>query len=164
MRTSAYSEEFRMNALQKLLSPGSPGLREIAENIGIPWSTLYSWKRKYASKTPMKKNKRIENWSLEQKLEAVVKTSSMSENELGEYLRGNGLHSSDVESFKMEFLKTASEKGRPKLDPEVARLRTQNKTLERELKRKDTALAEYCARVILLKKSHEIWGDPEEGE
>ena len=110
------------------------------------------------------KNKLISNWTPEQKLEAVFLTRSMNEQELGEYLRKNGLHSNDLESFKKDALAGFKTVGRPKHDPEIAILKKKQVKLEREIKRKDKALAEYSARVILLKKSHEIWGEPEDDE
>ena len=112
----------------------------------------------------MKKSKKIESLTPEKKLDVVIKAASMSEQELGEFLRSNGLHSSDLETMRKECLPVSNSKGRPRLDPEVTELRKQNKTLLKDLKRKDAALAEYSARVILLKKSHEIWGTDEGDE
>jgi len=43
-------------------------------------------------------------------------------------------------------------------------LKHKEKRLEKELHRKDRALAEMSARIILLKKSRLIWGDAEEDE
>jgi len=166
LNKTVYNSSFKENAIQQLLRPDSPGLNATASKIGIPQSTLYCWKRKYANNNGMKKqkDKTVENWTPEQKLEAVIATASMTENELGEYLRTNGLHSSDLKNFKSDFLQNSPGRGRPKLEPEVAELRKKNKMLERDVKRKDKALAEFSARVILLKKSHEIWGAPEDGE
>jgi len=163
---TSYSEDFKQNAVKKLLSPGSGGLRATAVKMGIPQSTLFGWKEKYAKNSTMKKskNKTIADWTAEEKLDAIIKTASMNEHELGEYLRSNGLHSSDLESFKKEFLTGVKAKGRPVVTQEVVKLRKKNKALEKNLKKKDKALAEYSARVILLKKSHEIWGDPEDEE
>jgi len=81
-------------------------------------------------------------------------------------LRSKGLLSTDLENWKKEFYSSQQKNkgGRPKLDPEVAKLKKREKTLERDLKRKDKALAEMSARVVLLKKSHEIWGLPEDEE
>lgn len=158
-----YTDSFKENAVKQLLSAPSRGLTDTACKIGIPISTLQSWRKKYAITTVMK-NKTIKDWSPEQKLEAMIKTASMNENELGEYLRTNGLYSSDLESFKRDALTGFKSVGRPKLDREVIELRKQEKQLKRNLKRTQTALAEQSARIILLKKSHEIWGDPEDDE
>ncbi len=162
LNNKTYNNSFKENAVQQLLRPNSLGLSATASKIGIPPSTLYGWKKKYANETFMKKT--INDWTPEQKLEAIIKTSSMAENELGEYLRSNGLFSSDLENFKKESLAGFKLKGRPKLDPEVVELRKQKKVLERDLRRTEKALAEQSARIILLKKSQEIWGDQEEDE
>lgn len=161
-----YSESFKENAVKKLLLPGSGGLSATAKKLNIPPTTLFGWKKKYANNSIMngKKDKSTNQWSAEEKLEAVIKTASMSENEFGEYLRANGLHSSDLEAFKKELISSIPAKGRPKLDPEIVELRKANKQLERDLKRQTTALAEQSARIILLKKSHEIWGVEEDEE
>ena len=54
--------------------------------------------------------------------------------------------------------------GRPKLDTEVAKLKTKEKELQRDLRRKEKALAEMAARVILLKKTQLLFADDEEDE
>ena len=165
MKLKHYSEEFKQDAVKKHLTLGLT-YPELSEKLGVSHSSIYNWVRKYgniATMTKQNKNSPLK-WSPEQKLEAVIKTASMNEEELGQYLRSNGLHSTDLENFKNSFLEGFSSKGRPKLDPEVTKLRKQNNELSRNLKNKDKALAEYSARVILLKKSHEIWGTPEEDE
>lgn len=163
---TTYNESFKENAVKQLLSPESRGLKATASKIGIPTSTLYGWKQKHANYSDMKKSKKqsINSWTPEYKLEAIIKTASMSEHEIGEYLRKNGLHASDLESFKEDALAGFKTVGRPKIDPEIVTLKKDKKKLEKEIKRKDRALAEYSARVILLKKSHEIWGEPEDDE
>jgi transposase len=164
MVNKTYNEEFKLNAVKALLMPGSPGLNATSRKFDLAPSTLYTWKKKYANDSPMKKSTKIESWTPEKKLEVVIKTYSMHDEELGEFLRSNGLHSSDLDTFKKECLPSANSKGRPRLDPEVVELRKQVKTLNSNLKRKDAALAEYSARVILLKKSQEIWGANEDDE
>lgn len=161
-----YSDEFKEMAVQKLLS-GSMGLNGTSRNIGVPATTLFGWKKKYVNKQPMKienKIKKATDWSAKQKLQAVIETSSMAENELGSYLRKHGLHSSNIEDWRETAVGAFKPVGRPKKDSEVFELRKEKKELQRNLNRKDKALAEMSARVVLLKKSHEIFGDNEEGE
>lgn len=163
-----YNEGFKEAAVKKLLSPGSLGLKRTAHHLGVPSSTLFEWKVKYANKVNMKQTKKlrlVKDWTSEEKLGALLETAKMSENELGKYLRANGLHSSDLESFKHELLSSSTpSRGRPKLDPEVVQLRKDVKILSRDLNKKDKALAEMSARVILLKKSRLLWGEPEDEE
>ena len=87
---NTYTKSFKDNAISKLLMPGSPGLSATARKIGIAPSTLFGWKEKYVNNIYMKnskKNKKLDNWSAEKKLNVLIKTASMNENELGEYLR-----------------------------------------------------------------------------
>jgi len=166
VRNSSYNTDFKEMAVRKLLLPGAPTLTEVAREIGISPSTLFGWKQKYVNGSGMKskKSKSAKNWTAEQKLKAVAETLSLSENELGEYLRKNGLHSSDLQEWKDQFLKSQKGAGRPKKDPEIFQLKKKEKELQRELRRKDKALAEMSARVILLKKSHAIFGVDEDDE
>lgn len=159
-----YTLGFKQNAVKQHLA-SSRSYPQSAVKLGLSQSTLYYWVQKYASTQLMTKSNKKE-WMPEQMLEAIMKTASMNEQELGEYLRSNGLLSSELEEFKNEFINLKKEKkrGRPQLDPELVKLRKENKKMESDIKRKDRALAEYCARVILLKKSHEIWGTNEDDE
>jgi transposase-like protein len=166
LKQKKYTESFKERAVEKLQSPWSSGIRAVASELGLPKSTLWYWKEKYAKTTYMKKNttKSGKNWSSEQKLDVLIKTSSMSENELGIYLRSNGLHSSDIMAFKNDLTSSSGKVGRQKLDPEVVGLRKTVKTLEKDLRKNQAVQAEQNARIKLLKKSHEIWGQPEDEE
>jgi transposase len=169
MRTiSKYDESFKVVAVQKALSPGAPSLSKIANNLGVPVATLFGWTKKYGIEVDMKKSTSKKaskrEFSAEEKLQAIINKSTMSENEYGEYLRSSGLLSTDVENFKNEYFLLIKEKSKVKVDHEVIHLRKEKKFLESDLYRKDKALAEMSARIVLLKKSHLLWGDPEDDE
>ena len=134
---------------------------QIAEKNGLHHSSVRNWIKIYANHSSMKKSK---EWSPEKKLKAVAQTLTMNENEIGEFLRSNGLHANELEEWKQLFYSALKPVGRPKLDPELVELRAKEKELSRDLKRKDKALAEMSARVILLKKSHLLFGVNEEDE
>jgi len=164
MRNVNYSESFKKSAVEKFLSSNSGTLKNTADKLGVPMSTLYGWKAKYANITSMTKSKKNKEYSPEQKLEILIKTSSMNEVELGTYLRSEGLHAADIKTFESDCLSGFKTKGRPKLDPELVNLRKEHKLLKRDHKKTQAALAEQSARIILLKKSHEIWGVKEDDE
>ena len=157
-----YTEGFKESTIQKIMMPGGPSIMEIAEKTGVHHTSIRQWKRKYVNRVAMKKTKKC--WTPEEKLQAINETSAMSEHELGEYLRKNGLHSADLKEWKRASLAALKSVGRPKKDPEVFDLRKEKKDLERNLNRKDKALAEMSARVILLKKRNLIFGDEEDDE
>ena len=167
MRTiRMYDEAFKTMAVQKALSPGASSFSKVAKSLGVPATTLYGWTEMYANIGVMKKRipkatSSKNEFTSEEKLQAIINQSTMTENEYGEYLRSRGLHSADVENFRNEYFLLLKDKGRIKQDPEVVSLRREKKNLQSDLNRKDKALAEMSARIVLLKKSHLLWGDPE---
>ena len=132
-------------------------------------TTLYGWVKMYGRVKVMKKStlnskSPKKEFTAEEKLQSIINKSTMAENEFGEYLRSNGLHSADIENFRNEYFLFSREKVRAKQDPELILLRKEKKDLQSNLYRKDKALAEMSARIVLLKKSHLLWGDPEAEE
>ena len=150
----------------KLLSPGGPSFTVLSEETGVHHTSLRQWVKAYGNGRSMtKKSKAPSKFTPEEKLQIIIETSSLKEQALGDYLRKNGLHSALLEVWKQEaFAGMKSSPGRPKKDSEVVELKHKEKRLEKELHRKDRALAEMAARIILLKKSRLIWGDAEEEE
>ena len=160
-----YSNEFKSKMVTKLLSPGGPSFTVLSEETGVHHVTLRHWVKAYANGRSMTKKSKSSKFSPEEKFQILMETASLKENELGDFLRKKGLHSSQLEEWKQEaFSGMKSTPGRPKKDSEVVELKNKEKRLEKELHRKDRALAEMSARIILLKKSRLIWGDAEEDE
>ena len=164
MQRQVYNDGFKKAAVQRLLAPNSLGLSGTARQIGIPTTTLYNWKEKYANSASMKKTndyRLAKDWTPEEKLEALNKTYAMSENDLGAYIRSKGLNSCELKAFRNDCLSGMAAKGRPRLAPEVVELRKDVRDLTKDLNNKDKALAEVSARIVLLKKSQLLWGGPE---
>ena len=107
----------------------------------------------------MSSKKRPQNWSGEEKMQAVIAYVGIDEEARGRYLRENGLYSVDVERWREEMMKVLGKKSK-KGDPKDRRIRE----LEGELRRKEKALAETAALLVLKKKAQEIWGESEEGK
>lgn len=156
-----HSQEFKESIIKKITTPGGPTIMQMSEKTGIHHTSIRNWVKSCGNRSGMTKSK---EWTPEKKLQAIAHTLSMSEKELGEFLRSNGLHSSDLEQWKQDFYSSQQTVGRPRNDRELNQLRTKEKELSKDLRRKDRALAEMSARVILLKKSHAIFGEPEEDE
>jgi len=89
-----------------------------------------------------------------------VKYENLDEEQRGIYLREKGLHSVHQERWQQEFVEIyASRKKKTRGgDPRQKRI----KELEGDLRRKDKALAETAALLVLKKKAQAIWGDPED--
>ena len=111
------------------------------------------------------KNRRPEDWSPEERLNAVFAALKLSDQDLGEFLRKSGLHSHHIDEWQREISADFLSKrkaGRPRKDPELVALEEENKGLKRDLHRKNMALAEQTALVVLQKKAQKIWGRDEE--
>ena len=98
-------------------------------------------------------------WNAEAKLKAVVDTSSLVDTELGNYLRHEGLYSNQVVDWRAEIIEYFATKPKFVKDERDEQIRV----LEREILRKDKALAEASALLILQKKVDLIWGSKDEG-
>ena len=100
---------------------------------------------------------RPQDWSPEEKLLVVVESRGLTDQELGAFLRKEGLHQAQLDEWSAPpgaALEPAACKGTKKASAESKRIRE----LERELRRKEKALAEAAALLILKKKAQAIWG------
>ena len=163
---TSYSSEIREVMVNKLCQPNGPSPYQLAKETGISVGSLYKWRHKAGGVKEMSKDRRPEDWSPEERLEAVFMAQGLSEHDYGEFLRSKGLYSHHIDEWKLGIqatFKTIKKKaGRPKKDPELAAAQKKLKILERDLLRKDRALAEQSAVIILQKKVDELWAEEEE--
>ena len=160
-----YSSEIKETMVAKLCSPGGPSAYQLAKETGISQGSLYAWVQDFGKGGRVKKERRPEDWSPEERLHVVFEAQGLGEQALGELLRKKGLHSHHIEAWKKEAIADAAGKkkrGCPRKDPELVALEDENKHLKRDLRRKDRALAEQTALVILKKKAQELWGKDED--
>jgi transposase len=87
---------------------------------------------------------------------AVFEASKLSDDKLGEFLRREGLHEAQLEEWRKAAVMSLADAPRSKARSKEAK---KIKELERELRRKDKALAEASALLILKKEVEAIWGD-----
>ena len=163
-----YSSELRESMVSKLCLPGGPSVYQLAKETGISPGSLYKWVQSHGGGIRVGNHRKPKDWSPEERLQAVFETNNLEDPDLGEYLRSNGIHSNQISEWKVELsaLVSNSKKkaGRPRKDPELVALETEIKSLKRDLRRKNAALAEQTALVILQKKAEELWGRAEDDE
>lgn len=102
-----------------------------------------------------KNDRRPEDWSAAEKLAAVMEASGLRDEELGEFLRREGLHEAQLTQWRQAALEALGGGKPSRVAAEGRRVRE----LEREVQRKDKALAEAAALLVLQKKVRAIWGD-----
>ncbi|EQD55431.1 transposase IS3/IS911 family protein, partial [mine drainage metagenome] len=90
-----------------------------------------------------------------QKLATVVETASLNEAELGEYCRGTGLYPDEVHAWRAAAEAALGGGLVPLKQLREAKAADQKRlrALERELRRKEKALAETAALLTLRKKA-----------
>lgn len=158
-----YSMQFKKQMVQKMVGPGKRSANLLAKEVGIPQQTLSRWKRELAGglEIPKEPGMRPQDWSAEDRLQVVIESGGLSEAELGAFLRRKGLHSSDLEQWRSAAREALAP--RPKRRKKPSAEQREVRRLERELARKEKALAEAAALLILKKKAQAIWGDEDAG-
>ncbi len=137
----------------------------------MPPCTLKAWVQRSASGEGMKNKYRGPKGSassskkigLEEKLKILLESANLAEAELGEYLRRHGLHKAQIEEWKLELQEALRGPSRAERSNEN-KLRFEKVRLEKDLHRKDKALAEATALLILKKKASLLWGTDEGDE
>ncbi len=161
-----YSEEFKESVIKKMMPPKPVSVRQLCNDTGVSDVTLYKWRKDIRNRgiaVPSDQSK-PDNWSAEDKLAVVIETASLNEVQLSEYCRSKGLHPDQVEQWKVSAL--AGYQQSVQARKEVQRCRQEDrkkiKQLEKQLHRKEKALAETAALLVLSKKCEAIWGVNEE--
>ena len=164
-----HSEKFKSRMVSKMVGPHALSANALSAEVGIAQPTLSRWLREACMDSSMAKKsdrskrgsrgRRPQDWSPEEKFRVVVESSGLTEEELGAFLRQEGLHQAQLDEWSATARTSLLvRKGSRKPSAESKRIRE----LERELRRKEKALAEAAALLILKKKAQAIWGDEDD--
>ena len=161
-----YSKEYRESILRRIMPPNSESIARIAKEEGISEQTLRNWQKRarrdgYAAPGT---DAQSEEWSTQDKFVIVVETASMNESELAEYAREKGLYVEQIKAWRDACMNANGgiAKEAARLNRALKDSQKERRKLERELHRKEKALAEAAALLVLRKKARAIWGDPED--
>ena len=164
-QVTQYSAAIKSSFLTKAMAPNAPGVVELAKEFNIPYPTAYTWKRTMLKKTKSKQlnsPQRPHDKSPEAKLQAVMDTLGKTEQEQSEYCRTQGIYSHHLEAWKKQMLEGLGAINAKERKAEHQQAQNEVKQLKRDLRRKDKALAEVSALLILKKKADLIWGVDED--
>lgn len=161
-----YSAERKEAILRQMMPPENKPVSELARENGITEQTLYTWRRQLkAQGVPVPGDgKNAEEWSSEDKFAVVLETAALNAAELAEYCRRKGLYVEQIAAWRdvcREANAHSAERTREQRE-QSKNDRKRIRQLEKELHRKEKALAEAAALLILRKKAQAIWGAPEE--
>jgi len=159
-----YDKELKESLIQRMMQNES--VISLSKETGIAEVTLYKWKKKAkeSNKPIPNNNVSTEQWSTQDKFMIVVETATLSEIELAKYCRSKGLYVEQVEAWRDACLQANGGVAQQatKLQKELRDKEKENQQLKKELKRKESALAETAALLVLRKKASAIWGENEE--
>lgn len=156
-----YTRTFREQMVRKMLPPMLVSANALSKKSGVAQATLSKWLREMRTVAVVSKSgdRSAKKWTWGEKLRVVAEAMKLGDSEVGEFLRREGLHEEQLEKWRADAeagFGDAPRKGRR--SKEAKRIRE----LERELRRKDRALAEAAALLVLKKKAAMIWGDEED--
>lgn len=168
-QVTRYSAQFKENILAKALASNAPSPVKLAQEANIPYGTLHTWIKMSKKKSHINNGKaslppsaRPIDQSPEAQLRAVLDTMGKTASEKAAYCREHGFYIHQLDEWREQILNGLGKAPSKKAKAEHQQLMLENKRLQRDLKRKDKALAEVCALLILKKKADSIWGEAEE--
>jgi transposase len=161
-----YSEEFKSSIIAKMLPPNNVPVAQLVRETGIPKDTLYTWRSKHrkALGRTAEQPPTSGELSSDEKFAVVIESASLNEVGLGEYCRRKGLYLEQISAWRNACMQANAAQA-PKVDQTKLKAQAkQIKQLEAELRRKEKALAETAALLVLQKKIQDLWGEPEDGK
>lgn len=148
-----YGQEFKSRAVARLLPPESASVDDVSSEIGVSTSTLERWRSEALSEVG-----REQVWTAAARFEAVLTTAVMDETAKGAWCRANGVYLHELTAWRQSATQALAAPQEMRASPQQTKLdRKRIKELERDLRRKEKALAETAALLVLSKKAAAIF-------
>lgn len=164
--TIRYTQEMKDAVLVRMMPPNNESVKSISEELGISAQSLYKWRNKArigGNATPGN-GQTSDRWSSEDKFLVVLETYAMNQAELAEYCRKKGLYKEQIDAWRSVCLSanTGEINQTKRLSQELKEEKKRTSEIEKDLRKKEKALAEAAALLLLRKKAGAIWGDLED--
>jgi transposase len=143
-----YGQAYKDRIVARLLPPESAAIEVVSREVGVSVATLERWRAEALANGPGVGNSR---WTAAVRLQAVIVTAAMDEATRSAWCREQGLYPAELDAWKRDAIAGLGEP-RAASAAEAREDRRRVKELERELHRKDKALAETAALLVLSKK------------
>lgn len=154
--TKAYSVAFKQKMVQRLTGKNAVSAWKLSQETGVRQQNLSRWLSEARSLPRVASDKpSVREWTVERKARILAEASALDGEQLAAYLEREGVKLADFERWRM-----ALEEGSQASISTARRIRN----LERELARKDKALAEAAALLILKKKLESLYSEAEDDD
>lgn len=161
-----YPAKRKAAILQKMLPPNNKPIAQLAKEEGIAQGTLYSWRAEARAKGKLMPDGDLspKGWASVDKFAAVLETAALNESELSVYCRKRGLYPNQIKQWRIacEQANDWDRAQNKRLQDTTRNADKKIKALEKELIRKEKALAETAALLVLRKKAQAIWEESED--
>ena len=148
-----YSNEFKERAVARLLPPESAQVSRVSQEIGVSVATLERWQA-HALSSPARER----TSTAAARLEAVIATAAMDEAQRSAWCREKGVFPSDLAQWRESAMAALAQPEEARATAQETRAdRRRIKELEKDLRRKEKALAETTALLVLRKKLQAIF-------
>jgi transposase-like protein len=147
-----YGKAYKDRAVARLLPPESAPVQVISQELGVSVATLERWRADALAEPG-----REQVWTAAARLQAVIATASMDETQRSAWCREHGVYTTQLLQWKDDAMSALGEPCEPISAQQKREDRKRIKELERELRRKDRALAEAAALLVLSKKMEAIF-------
>lgn len=155
-----YPSELKQKIINEMAPPNPVKISELVLKYNISKYKLYSWRKEALQQGQLvTEDSSSYKWSNEAKLAVIFETSAMTQGEKGEYCRNKGIYLEQIEQWHKACLSGFTEAPISNLNQKKQLIQKdkQIKKLERELNRKEKALAEAAALMVLSKKYQTIF-------
>jgi transposase len=155
-----YPQELKDRLTARMLAPHNESVAALAHETQIPKDTLYGWRTAALGRVnPVPAPGAATALSSDDKFGVVLESARLNEHELGEYCRAKGLFVQQVQTWR-ERCTAANATGPSRAEQGQMREQAREiRQLRSALQRKDQALAEAAALLLLQKKVRALWGE-----
>jgi transposase-like protein len=159
-----YPKEFKASIIARMLPPTNASVSALAKETGVPKDTLYSWRITHRGKAGAVSEPGSVHSELTSaaKFSVVLESASMNETDLGEYCRRKGLFPQQIHQWHQLCSEANEASARRVEQAQVREHKRTIKQLQTELNRKEKALAETAALLVLRKKARALWEEVED--
>lgn len=154
-----YGQAYKDRIVAKLLPPESSAIDLVSRQVGISVTTLERWRADALANGSVGGGS--QRWTAAARLQAVIVTAAMDEAARSAWCREQGLFLAELDAWKRDAIAGLGEP-RAASAVEARQDRRRVKELERELHRKDKALAETAALLVLSKKLSAVFHQGED--
>jgi transposase-like protein len=148
-----YGQAFKDQVVARLLPPESTPIERVSQEMSISVATLERWRVEALSRPA-----RERAWTAAARFEAVLVTAALDDAARSAWCREHGVYPQQLEQWRQAATQALAEPEEARASPGQTKAdRRRIKELERELRRKEKALAETAALLVLSKKLEAIF-------